>query len=254
MCPCCSSFDTLQQTANPIVKFRTFLLSYSHIPPTSRERAEPPSDEKLWKFPLLGLVSATEAYFIVDALDEMELISSDSFLQRLNLSATFRPKSVMTSKPKQYLHTALRDTPKFHISLEDSVVVNDITFFVARRLKGLLLGGQSRHLRAGLEPITYKRSRGQFRMLDFWLIFNSYQNCMQRVNSMPRGSLKIYKHISRRCMLHANTEPENKTAVQLSSARKVQVSSNGYVLSGRHVESQELFRLPRLYMWLPLPA
>ncbi|KAH8786240.1 hypothetical protein BGZ57DRAFT_940353 [Hyaloscypha finlandica] len=101
------------------------------------------SDEILWEYLLTGLSSVGKAYCIIDALDEMELLPKDSFLARLNNLATFRPKAVkllMTSRPKQYLQSSLRDTSIVHISLEDDLVGHDITLFLSYRINGLLPG------------------------------------------------------------------------------------------------------------------
>jgi ankyrin repeat protein len=121
------------------------------------------SDERLWEFLLLGLASIEKAYCIVDAMDEMEV--DDTFLQRLNDLATFRPKSVklfMTSRPKQYLQSALRDASIVHISLEDNLVGKDIAVFVAHRLKNVLSGDQNQQLREDLESTICERPRGLF--------------------------------------------------------------------------------------------
>jgi hypothetical protein len=59
------------------------------------------SDEILWEHLLTGLSSVPKAYCVIDALDEMELLPNDHFLDRLNTLATFRPnvKLLMTSRP-----------------------------------------------------------------------------------------------------------------------------------------------------------
>lgn len=91
------------------------------------------SDERLWEHLLTGFSSIEKAYCVVDALDEMELLPKDDFLNRLNSLATFRPNAVkllMTSRPKQYLQSTLRDASIVHISLEDDLVGKDIGVFL----------------------------------------------------------------------------------------------------------------------------
>jgi len=122
------------------------------------------SDEILWEHFLTGLSSIKKAYCVVDALDEMELVPNDRFLNRLNDLATFRPnvKLLMTSRPKQYLQSGLRDTSIVHISLEDDLVGKDIGLFVSYRLKSVLPDDSQRILRESLASKIAERSRGLF--------------------------------------------------------------------------------------------
>jgi ankyrin repeat protein len=122
------------------------------------------SDEILWEHLLTGLSSIKKAYCVVDALDEMELLPSDRFLDRLNRLATFGPdvKLLMTSRPKQYLQSGLRDTSIVHISLEDDLVGKDIGLFVSYRLKGVLPEDSQRDVRGSLASKIAERSSGLF--------------------------------------------------------------------------------------------
>jgi ankyrin repeat protein len=123
------------------------------------------SDERLWEHLLIGLSSMEKAYCVIDALDEMELLPNDGFLDRLNKLATFRPDAVkllITSRPKQYLQSSLRDASIVHISLEDDLVGKDINVFLAYRLKNLLPQDDQQDLRDCLVSTISERSRGLF--------------------------------------------------------------------------------------------
>ncbi|RDL32415.1 Ankyrin [Venustampulla echinocandica] len=122
------------------------------------------SDEILWEHLLTGLSSTKKAYCVIDALDEMELLPNDHFLDRLNKLAAFRPnvKLLMTSRPKQHLQSSLRDTSIVHISLENDLVGRDIGLFVSYRLKSVLPGDHQQNLRQSLAFKTSERSRGLF--------------------------------------------------------------------------------------------
>ncbi|KUJ24171.1 ankyrin [Mollisia scopiformis] len=174
------------------------------------------SDERLWEFLLLGLASIEKTYCVVDAMDEMELGSNDTFLQRLNGLATFRPESVklfMTSRPKQYLQSALHDASIVHISLEDDLVGKDIAVFVAHRLKDVLSGDENAQLRASLESTICERSRGLFlyaRLLVDQIIPKLHAtgqlDVQKLAKSLPIGLEDMYN-----TMLYQNTESEKIT-------------------------------------------
>ena len=122
------------------------------------------SDEELWAYLLGGLSSVEKAYCVVDAMDEMEQVPNDSFLRRLNTLSSFRPgavKLLMTSRPKQYLQSALRDASIVHISLEQDLVGKDIAAFVSHRL-GNAGGERQDELRSSLESTICTRSQGLF--------------------------------------------------------------------------------------------
>ncbi|RDW87374.1 ankyrin-1 [Coleophoma crateriformis] len=123
------------------------------------------SDEVLWEHLLTGLASTKKVFCVVDALDEMELLPNDAFLDRLNDLATFRPNSlklIMTSRPRQDLQSSLRDTSIVHISLEDDLVGKDIRLYVSYRLKNHIPQDDQQDLRESLVSIILKRSSGLF--------------------------------------------------------------------------------------------
>ncbi|KUJ10009.1 ankyrin [Mollisia scopiformis] len=123
------------------------------------------SDERLWEYLLIGLTSVENAYCVVDALDEMELLPNDSFLSRLNNLATFRPnnvKLIVTSRPEQYLQKSLNDTSIVHISLEEDLVGKDIILFLSHRLQSLISQSDQQSLRDSLVSAISERSNGLF--------------------------------------------------------------------------------------------
>ncbi|RDL31844.1 Glucanase [Venustampulla echinocandica] len=133
------------------------------LQPLSSNKLENVSDEQLWEYLLAGLSSVQKAYCVVDALDEMEL--DNIFLQRLNSLAGFRPGSVkllMTSRPKEYLQSSLRDTAIVHISLESDAVGKDITVFVSHRLRTALPGPDYEELIGSLASTISTKSSGLF--------------------------------------------------------------------------------------------
>jgi hypothetical protein len=121
-------------------------------------------EEQMWEYLLLGLSSVEKAYCIVDALDEMGLVGSGGFLGRLNDLATFRPRSIkllMTSRPKQYLQSSLRNASIVHISLEHDLIGKDISLFVSHRLK-TELSDDDQEIRESLTSTICEKSRGLF--------------------------------------------------------------------------------------------
>jgi hypothetical protein len=123
------------------------------------------SDETLWGYLLTGLSSVEKAYCVVDAMDEMELLPDNVFLGRLNKLATFQPNTVkllMTSRPKQYLQSSLRDVSIVHISLEEDLVGKDIGLYLTHRLNQWTGLRDQKILRETLISTISERSRGLF--------------------------------------------------------------------------------------------
>ncbi|TVY33699.1 Ankyrin [Lachnellula occidentalis] len=123
------------------------------------------SDEILWQYLLTGLASIEKAYCVIDALDELELLPNDGFLERLNNLATFRPDAVkvlMTSRPKQYLQACLRGSSIVHVSLEDDLVSKDINLYLSHRLNSLIPRNDQQRLKESLISTVTERSRGLF--------------------------------------------------------------------------------------------
>jgi WD40 repeat protein len=123
------------------------------------------SDDQLWEHLLTGLSSVEKAYCVVDALDEMELVAGDSFLRHLNRLGTFRPAAIrllITSRPKQYIQSSLRDASIVHISLEHDLVGKDIAIFVLHRLRAVLTDDDQVELLESLASTICEKSRGLF--------------------------------------------------------------------------------------------
>jgi hypothetical protein len=155
---------------SPIRDFLAQLLPYSTrlqgvLQPLKSTDIDDSSDETLWGYLLTGLSSVEKAYCVVDAMDEMELLPDNVFLGRLNKLATFQPNTVkllMTSRPKQYLQSSLRDVSIVHISLEEDLVGKDIGLYLTHRLNQWTGLRDQKILRETLISTISERSRGLF--------------------------------------------------------------------------------------------
>ncbi|CAH0047278.1 unnamed protein product [Clonostachys solani] len=120
------------------------------------------SDSNLMELFTDGISCVPRLYCVVDALDEMTA-DNRAFLENLNRLATYRPRSLkllMTSRPKQYLQSALRDSSIVHVSLQKKLVDRDILLYLNHRFDGVL-GGQ--HLERGkIIDMVASRSEGLF--------------------------------------------------------------------------------------------
>jgi hypothetical protein len=135
------------------------------LQPMVKGELEGISDDELWDYLLIGLSSVKKAYCVVDAMDEMEQLPNDKFLHKLNALSTFRPgivKVLMTSRPKQYLQSALREVSIVHINLEQDLVGKDIAAFVSHRLRSIPQGEGRGSLLKSLQSIICSRSQGLF--------------------------------------------------------------------------------------------
>ena len=122
------------------------------------------SDDQLWYILLDGLSSAPMVYCIADALDEMDS-GNEAFLSRLNSLAAFRPASVklfLTSRPKQYLQSALKNTYIVHVSLERDLVERDIAAFVWYRFHKASFKILSEDQTYSLQATICAKSQGLF--------------------------------------------------------------------------------------------
>lgn len=122
------------------------------------------SNERLWQLFLSGVSSIKRLYCVADALDEVDL-ASDRFLARLNDLATYRPANVkilITSRPKQYLQSGLKDVSIVHINLELELVGKDIATYVAHNMEEVLPGNDSNTIRESLRSTICSRSQGLF--------------------------------------------------------------------------------------------
>ena len=111
-----------------------------------------------------GLSGISHVYCVADALDEMTA-QNRPFLDRLDSLATWRPGSVkllMTSRPKQYLQSALRDSSIVQISLEQQLVDPEIAMYLAHRLDNMPSANVPKVSRDKLVTMVAERSRGLF--------------------------------------------------------------------------------------------
>lgn len=122
------------------------------------------SETELVDMLLEGLSGISHVYCVADALDEMTA-QNRPFLDRLNSLATWRPGSVkllMTSRPKQYLQSALRDSSIVQISLEQQLVDPEIAMYLAHRLDNMPSANVAKVSRDKLVTMVAERSRGLF--------------------------------------------------------------------------------------------
>ncbi|CAG7566385.1 unnamed protein product [Fusarium equiseti] len=125
---------------------------------------EETSDNNLIDLFLDGVSCVPKLYCVGDALDEM---SSDNkhFLEKLNSLATHRPRSLkllMTSRPKQYLQSTLRDSSIVHVSLQQRLVDADILAYLNHRFDISLQSGNHRRWKQDLIDMMAKKSEGLF--------------------------------------------------------------------------------------------
>lgn len=121
------------------------------------------SNNDLFDHFLSGISCVPRLYCVADALDEMNT-DSRPFLDKFNRLATHRPgslKLLLTSRPKQYLQSALRDTSIVHISLQRHLVDVDIVSYLNCRLEKLSLMNNAVG-KNQLVDLVAKRSGGLF--------------------------------------------------------------------------------------------
>ncbi|KAM0421202.1 hypothetical protein ACHAPT_010922 [Fusarium lateritium] len=122
------------------------------------------SDGDLVQLFLDGVSCVPKLYCVGDALDEMTT-ENRSFLDRLNGLATYRPHSLkllMTSRPKQYLQSALRDSSIVHISLQQRLVDADIVSYLNHRFDRAPKSDSQRHIKQQVMDMVARRSEGLF--------------------------------------------------------------------------------------------
>lgn len=157
-------------------------------PITKSPLAEVP-DSDLVEYFLDGLSILRRVYCIADALDEMA-IEDSSLLSQLNSLATHRPASVkllMTSRPKQYLQSALRDSSIVHISLQQALVDNDIVSYLGHRFDEASPSKSQLSLKSTIIDMIAARSRGLF--LYAKLMMDQVLDAMQTATPMDIAAL-----------------------------------------------------------------
>lgn len=122
------------------------------------------SDNDLIQLFLDGVLCVPKVYCVGDALDEMTT-DNRSFLDKLNGLATYRPRSLkllMTSRPKQYLQSALRDSSIVHVSLQQQLVDADIISFLNHRFDRAPKSDNQQKLKQDIINMVARRSEGLF--------------------------------------------------------------------------------------------
>src|SRR3569833_2108636 len=122
------------------------------------------SDHDLFQLFLDGVSCVPRVYCVGDALDEMAA-ETRPFLDRLNGIATFRPHSLkllITSRPKHYQQSALRDSSILHISLQRRLVDADIVSYLHHRFDEAQLSDKGQKVKQQLIDMVARRSEGLF--------------------------------------------------------------------------------------------
>ncbi|KAM0354385.1 hypothetical protein ACHAPU_001429 [Fusarium lateritium] len=122
------------------------------------------SDNDLIQVFLDGVSCVPKLYCVGDALDEMST-DNTPFLKKLNSLASYRPqtlKFLMTSRPKQYLQSTLRDSSIVHISLQQRFVDADILSYLKHRLNMVPNSQHHRDLEQDIIEMVTRKSEGLF--------------------------------------------------------------------------------------------
>ena len=123
------------------------------------------SPNDLFQLFLDGTSGLRKLYCVGDALDEMT-VDNRPFLDHLNTLATHNPSSLkmlVTSRPKQYLQSALRDSSIVHVSLQQKLVDMDIMSYLNHRCDvARNLNAETQKLRHQVVEMVAKRSKGLF--------------------------------------------------------------------------------------------
>ncbi|KAF5003058.1 hypothetical protein FDECE_10369 [Fusarium decemcellulare] len=122
------------------------------------------SDNDLIDIFLDGVSCVPKLYCVGDALDEMTT-ENRPFLDKLNGLATYRPRSLkllMTSRPKQYLQSALRDSSIVHISLQQQLVDVDISSYLHHRFDNTPKSKSQEKIKQQVIDMVAARSEGLF--------------------------------------------------------------------------------------------
>ncbi|RSL63196.1 hypothetical protein CEP54_005331 [Fusarium duplospermum] len=127
-------------------------------------KLEETSDNDLIDIFLYGVSRIPKLYCVGDALDEMTT-ENRPFLDKLNSLATHRPQSLkllITSRPKQHLQSALRDSSIVHVSLQQRLVDADIISYLRHRFDTAVMSEDKLQIKEQLVDMVAKRSEGLF--------------------------------------------------------------------------------------------
>ncbi|VUC23770.1 unnamed protein product [Clonostachys rosea] len=162
------------------------------------------SDNDLIQLFLDGVSCVPKLYCVGDALDEMTM-ENKSFLDRLNSLATHRPRSLkllMTSRPKQYLQSALRDSSIVHVSLQQKLVDIDIVSFLNHRFDSASKLETHKIRKEQIIDMVAKKSEGLFLyakltmdQVEAALDSDSSVDLQSLEDSLPVGLQETYNNI-----------------------------------------------------------
>ncbi|KAJ4171852.1 hypothetical protein NW754_007447 [Fusarium falciforme] len=127
-------------------------------------KLEETSDNDLIDIFLNGASLIPKLYCVGDALDEMTT-ENRPFLDKLNSLATHRPQSLkllITSRPRQHLQSALRDSSIVHISLQKRLVDTDINSYLRHRFDTAVMSEDKLQIKEELIDMVARRSEGLF--------------------------------------------------------------------------------------------
>ena len=159
------------------------------------------SDNDLIQLFLDGVSSVSKLYCVADALDEM---TSDNkpFLDKLNGLATYRPRSLkllITSRPKQYLQSALRDSSIVHISLQQQLVDADILSYLNHRFDTAPKSDARDRIKQQVVSMVARRSESLFLyakltmdQVEAALLVNDLLDINKLEESLPVGLEEMY--------------------------------------------------------------
>ncbi|TPX18342.1 uncharacterized protein E0L32_011753 [Thyridium curvatum] len=122
------------------------------------------TDNELIELFLEGLCCVPKVYCVADALDEMTT-DNRPFLDKLNSLATYRPRSLkllITSRPKQHLQSALRDSSIVHISLQQKLVDADIMSYLHHRFDQAPKARPHNEMKQQVIDMVARKSQGLF--------------------------------------------------------------------------------------------
>ncbi|KAK0664036.1 putative ankyrin [Cercophora samala] len=122
------------------------------------------SNNDLFDLFLSGTSCVPRLYCVADALDEMNK-DSRAFLAKFNRLATHRPASLkllLTSRPKQYLRSGLRDSSIVHISLQRHLVAVDIVSYLNHQLNTLSRFDITAQAKEEVIDMVARKSNGLF--------------------------------------------------------------------------------------------
>lgn len=171
------------------------------LEPLLKTNLEELSEHELIQLFLDGVSSVPKLYCIADALDEMTT-DSKPFLDKLNGVATFRPRSLkvlITSRPKQYLQSALRDSLVIHVDDHQKHVNSEIESYLNHRFENVAKPVTQQQVKEQVVKMVAKRSEGLFLyskltmdQVEAALLSDTLLDVHALENSLPTGLQQSY--------------------------------------------------------------